>query len=109
MVIYEVNLEISPEVANDYKIWLQKHILQMLEINGFSSYKLFAEKSQIIDSGSNNEDKTCKLVVHYEVDSKESLDEYLANQAKSMRGGIPKEFFGKFKAWRRVLMPEDQS
>ena len=35
MIIYEVNLTIDPDSAEEYATWLQPHIAHILEIDGF--------------------------------------------------------------------------
>ena len=35
MIIYEVNLTVEPDVADEYAAWLRPHIARILEIDGF--------------------------------------------------------------------------
>ena len=35
MIIYEVNLTVDPEIADEYAVWLRPHIVHILELDGF--------------------------------------------------------------------------
>ena len=39
MIIYEVNIELNPDIVNEFDEWLDEHIEQMLQFEGFSSAK----------------------------------------------------------------------
>jgi len=38
MIVYEVNLQIDSEVADEYAKWLKPHIEQILELEGFDEF-----------------------------------------------------------------------
>lgn len=93
MIIYEVNLEINPDIIMEFDEWLDEHIKTMLEFEGFES----ARKLNTVESG------THFLTVQYYIKSQEDLDRYLRNHAETMREMGKNKFSGKFKASRRIL------
>eukprot|EP01080_Neovahlkampfia_damariscottae_P009919 gene9919-2241_t len=97
MIIYEVNLEIEKGTTTDFMKWLKtKHIKDMLSVDGFKNAKLH------IDEG--NEKTTHDvLCCHYYVESRELLEKYFQNEAKTMRQEGLDLFSGKFNANRRIL------
>ena len=99
MLIYEVNLTVSTEIASEYKAWLLDHIDEMLKIPGFHAAKFYQRDAD--EAGGNGECWT----VHYFVDSRAALNDYFDGQAKVMREEGIKRFGGKFSANRRVLEP----
>ena len=103
-VYYEVNLEISKEIAQEYLDWLIPHSIEMLEIDGF----LDVTFNDFIKVKEDNDPNIVRKVVVYKVESMEKMQQYFDNQAKKMRGGAVSKFGGKFKATRRVLTPTRQ-
>jgi antibiotic biosynthesis monooxygenase (ABM) superfamily enzyme len=94
MVIYEVNLEIEPEIRLKYLEWLNDHVADILKLPGFQSAKLYQRES---------ETDSVSLTVHYILDSRESLEKYLALHAPKFRQDAIDRFSTRFKASRRVL------
>ena len=93
MIIYEVNIELNPEIVNEYDEWLDGHIEQMLQFEGFIS----AQKLNSIEG------EQYFLTVQYNVNSQEDLDRYLRNHAEKMRNDGIKIFKDNFKAYRRIM------
>lgn len=76
MLMYEVNIAVNNKIIQEYKIWLDKHVAEMLKIDGFCS-------AEIIN---NSEDKNIThLTVKYQIESQEKLDDYFKYKAKLMR------------------------
>ena len=94
MIIYEVNLLISPEILDEYTSWLNEHITTMLTFDGFHRAHVHSVDKQ---------DDQIKITVHYEVESNEKLDEYFKNYAPKMRQEGIDKFGDKFSANRRIL------
>ncbi|MGS2722342.1 DUF4286 family protein [Porticoccus sp. GXU_MW_L64] len=99
MLIYEVNLTVSRDIASDYRTWLQTHIEDMLKNPGFHAAKFYQR-----DADQAGGDGEC-WTVHYFVESRAALNEYLDGPAIAMREDGIKRFGGKFSANRRVLEP----
>jgi len=95
MVVYEVQIQVKPEVAARYEVWLEDHILQILSVPGF----LKAHWLNLVDPQS--EEPT--LVVQYYVRSQDELNRYLTQHAPAFRADGEKLFGGQFTAQRRVL------
>jgi len=95
MIFYEVNLEIDQDIYKEYLSWLKDHIQKMLSLKGFVKAQIYEVNSPKTSS------KTLSVV--YEVDSRESLENYFKVDADRMRSEGVERFNGKFKAGRRVL------
>ena len=95
MVIYEVNLTISTKVYSKFINWLDSHIKEMLQFDGFVNYTIYK-----IDSNNINQKLIC---IHYKVNSKEHLDNYLSNNAYKMKQEGINLFNDSFTATRRIL------
>lgn len=98
MIVYEVNLTINQDVASDYREWLEGHIEQILKQDGFHSAKLYERESDEAGGGE------C-WTVHYYLENRQSLNDYLDNQAEAFRADAVARFGGSFSAARRVLDP----
>ena len=96
MIIYEVNIQVSTEIYQDYVQWLDIHILEMLKFDGFLSNKKYINKNK-------SNDKYMCISVHYYLKSNEYLQNYLDNNAKKMRTISDKRFLNNVKINRRVI------
>jgi hypothetical protein len=95
MVVYEVNLDINTEIFEQFKQWLVEHMKKMMTFKGFLEAKLLAENSD------NSAKK--KLTACYLLDSRKSLDDYLAQHAPVMRQDGIDTFGNQFSATRRIF------
>jgi len=96
MIIYEVNIQVAKKIYTNYIKWLDLHILEMLHFDGFFQSKKFLDKKH-----SNNQ--YMYISVHYYLKSIEHLDNYLNNNAKTMRIMSNKIFKNNIKITRKVL------
>lgn len=94
MVIYEVNLFVKQQIKNDFETWLDKHIVDMLQFDGFTGVACYSEDSKT---------DSFNWSVHYQVSSLQHLEHYLDNHAQRMRQEAIELFDDHFKATRRVL------
>eukprot|EP01100_Stratorugosa_tubuloviscum_P005180 TRINITY_DN2353_c1_g2_i1.p1 TRINITY_DN2353_c1_g2~~TRINITY_DN2353_c1_g2_i1.p1 ORF type:complete len:111 (+),score=44.57 TRINITY_DN2353_c1_g2_i1:321-653(+) len=102
MIIYEVNLEIQNEVINEYQLWLNEHISQLLNCEGFIKAQIL--KSIELENSQNSENKTTfSITVQYFIKDLISLQNYLKNDAPRFRQDGINRFGGKFTATRRVF------
>ena len=97
-LIYEVSLEVSPDILNEYDAWLEDHVAEMLTIPGFLS----AEISHI-DPQQDQGDDWPRLCVRYRVAGQEIFDDYLQNHAPRMRALGVEKFGDRFRASRRIF------
>lgn len=95
MVIYEVNLAIQPTVYQDFMLWMQGHLAEMMTLPGFMKATLYKD----------TEDPH-KVVVHYFLRSQGDLDRYLNEYAEQLREKTEAKFPDQFEARRRVLTKE---
>ncbi|MDO8527686.1 MAG: DUF4286 family protein [Deltaproteobacteria bacterium] len=102
MILYEVNLEVDKDIANEYQTWLKEHVGHMLQLDGFESAQIFSRDPK--DEGLEISDKVL-LTVHYHLKERASLENYFKNHAEKMRAEGLQKFPGKFKATRRILLP----
>lgn len=101
MIIYEVNLQISPEIYERYISWLKPHVQEMLQFPGFLR--------AIILNELHAPDTAFKwITVQYTVESMAMLQSYLDNHAQKMREDGLARFSGKFSATRRVFEIADE-
>ncbi len=92
MIIYEVNIELHPDICESYKAWLITHVGQMLTFKGFLEAKILEEQQ-------NPQKITCS----YTLNSQESLDDYLNYHAPAMRQEGIDKFGNQFTATRRIF------
>ena len=92
MIIYEVNIAVNNDIFDEYLVWLNNHIEEMLLFHGFiKAAKTINHKS------------ICKeIIVKYYLNSKEDLDYYLENNSEKMRGKVLDKFNHKFKISRKI-------
>ncbi len=94
MILYEVNIQLKPNILSEFSIWLQTHIKEMLELPGFMEAKLF--------SGEQNE-HTEQLIVHYYLKDQQAMEHYLKELAPKMRADGIEKFETSFQINRRIL------
>ena len=97
-LIYEVSLDLDPDIQFEYDAWLEDHVAEMLTIPGFLS----AEISRI-DPQEDPHDDWPGRCVRYRVASQEVLADYLQNHAPRMRALGVEKFGDQFRARRRIL------
>ena len=95
MLIYEVNLSVEPDVADEYEAWLARHIEEILVIDGFTS----AEWFELTDVPTDRRE----YVVHYRISNRTALERYFRDHAERMRQDGTERFGGRFTASRRVM------
>jgi hypothetical protein len=99
-VVYDVNVSVDADVAEEYAAWLRPHIGKMVREFGFSRAELFSRRAA--DEGGGGEGKVL-FTVAYRAPSRAALDAYLERHAAAMRADGVARFPGKFTATRRVL------
>jgi quinol monooxygenase YgiN len=99
MIVYEVNLWIKNNIFSDYQSWLNEHILEMLQFQGFIEAQLLSDTDDIDDHDQDNK----KLTVQYLIESLKDLKHYFDHNASSMREKAIEKFGDRFKAERRIL------
>ena len=92
MTIYEVNLAVAPDQVNEYSAWLEEHIRDMLELEGFESAALYARSGPDGETSSKQANAPDRVpegqrhwTVHYHLDSRDALERYLDEDADEMR------------------------
>ena len=95
MTIYEVNLVVDAEIADDYAAWLGLHVKEILELDGFLSAEWFEVEAE--DEGH------VHWCIQYRLKDRTVLETYFIEHAERMRGDGLERFGGRFTAERRIL------
>lgn len=93
-IVYEVNIELDPEIEQAYLKFLDDHIKEILHFKGFLGADLYKDDSSA---------SPVKLVVKYRLKTEEDMENYIAHHAPAMRAQAIELFGTKFKAQRRIL------
>lgn len=99
MIVYEVNIKVELEVADEYREWLGGHVRELLTLPGFVSAEVFIAEASADNAGFE------EIVVAYRLESHHALLRYIAEHAPAMRARANERFAGRFKINRRVLAP----
>ena len=99
MILYEVNLSISNEIADDYMAWLKPHIHAMLKFEGFIKAELYQNAEQ--------EDGKTNIVASYYVDNENNLQSYINEMSADMRADGIKRFGDKCVAFFSDIAPTE--
>ena len=97
-VIYEVDLWIDTQVADDYRSWLAIHVGEMLALPGFVEARIFDVLEPAPAPGE------IALCVHYTLHDHAALDDYQRLHAPRLRQEGVARFGTRFRAQRRVLV-----
>lgn len=95
-VIYEVNLSVQREIANEYRTWLGDQVQEMLALPGFTGVRIL----EIAEDACGTETTFC---TQYELVDQSALDDYMRVHAGRMRADGVSRFGDRFTASRRVL------
>lgn len=103
-IIYEVNIAVAPELEATYSKWLSQHILEILQIRGFLSARVFRRSASEEPFPPQH---SALWTVHYSIASREDLENYFENHAARLRADAQTRFGEKFSIVRRILYPTD--
>ena len=94
MLIYEVNLQIDNDVAEEVAVWMRAHVRDMLGFDGFERVAWYQRDPA---------DGRQHWTMHYHVATGQQLNAYLDTHASAMRQDMLDRFSGRFSAERRIL------
>lgn len=97
--IYEVNLQVNPARADEYRTWLRAHVAEILTLPGFVGAQCFAVDEPAAADG------WLSLCVQYRLVDAAALQTYLEQHAPRLRADGLARFGGDFRAQRRVMHP----
>ncbi len=117
MIIYEVNIDVHPEIAEAYKEWLRHHARGMFNlIDGLVSADLCVRDVAVPcpadyeDAGEDGGEGASKpadwvgITATYRIQTRAALDDYIANRSAPMRAEAIERFGTKrFRASRRIM------
>jgi hypothetical protein len=96
VIIYEVNLHVDREIAEEFSSWLEGHIVIVVERGGFVDATWW-ECVETIDPD------RVHWSIHYHATTVAALDAYLRDHAPRLREDGRKRFGKHFEADRRIL------
>jgi antibiotic biosynthesis monooxygenase (ABM) superfamily enzyme len=94
VIVYEVRVEVEPEIAEAYHDWLVPHVHEILAIPGFAGAELFREDP---------DGPHPVFTVRYHLDTHAALEAYLRDHAVRLRADAEARFGTRFRATRRVM------
>ncbi len=97
-VVYEVNLDVDASVIEDYRRWLDAHVVEVCALPGFIDAHLYETIDPPAEAG------RVSLCVHYRMRDAEAFQNYLNEHAPRMREEGEKRFGGRYLSQRRVLV-----
>ena len=98
MVVYEVNLTVDRDIADEYAGWLGEHVCEMLALPGFESAEWLEDAEADASAGADP-----RWTVHYRLGSYDDFLRYEREHAPRMRAEGLERFGTKFSATRRLL------
>lgn len=96
-IFYEVNISLQREIEAEYRVWLEKHIAEILALPGFLD-------AQSFDVQRSDDSDKIDICVQYRLDSQSALDNYFSRHAARLRADGVEKFGDRFTANRRVLI-----
>ena len=125
MTIYEVNVRVLSEIAEEYERWLDNHIREIIQIDGFvtAEWSLVEEDKEAKDleeavrqavrldesvpadirEAVSSPVETRHYCIQYRLNDRESLENYFSFHAEKLRQDGIDRFGSKFAASRRVM------
>jgi hypothetical protein len=95
MIVYEVQLSVQIGIEQEFRVWLNDHVQEMLQIDGF----LKATIDEISEPVSEHTEFLCRYYLRSELD----LFDYLELNAPRIRQDGIDRFGTQFKASRRIM------
>ncbi len=98
MIIYEVNLTVDHNIADEYAEWLAEHVREMLTLPGFVSAEWLVDTHYNEEEGADT-----RWSIQYRLGSHDDLQRYFDEHAERMRAEGLERFGDRFSATRRIL------
>lgn len=95
MVVYEINIELDSSIYDDFMLWNQGQMVELIALPGFKKAVVFTQK-----------DNPYSLSVQYHLKNMDALEHYAANHVPKLRAEAENRYPGKFKATKRILKKE---
>ena len=98
MLIYNVTVNIDPQVEEEWKQWMKNiHIHEVLKTGRFTGSKFLRLLNEVPDATG------ITYAIQYYAENIGQVEAYLENEAPAMRKHHDDAFGGKFVAFRTVL------
>ncbi len=99
-IIYELNLETSPGIGDEFEPWLRRHTSAMLELSGFRLATLYS-----VESADDAEHR--HYCVHFLLESHAALEQSVSEHAAETRRAGLEKFGDQLTIHHRVLTESD--
>lgn len=96
MLIYEVTVNVDPEIADEFLAWLEHHVAEMRDLEPIDDAALYRSVEE--------PDGAVVFVSQYAMADRAAYQRYLDEHAAAMRGDGKARFGERFTATRRVLV-----
>jgi hypothetical protein len=98
-VVYEVNIDVDPSIAESYLQWLRPHCARMRDVlEGIEDIRICSRSR-----ADSSPDGWMGYTITYLIRTDEALQDYLQNRSAAMREEAAKLFGDKYYGWRRIL------
>ena len=100
MIVYEVNIDVAPAIEEAYYAWLLVHCEEMRhQITGMHNFMICEREASDTSNGWKK-----GYTVSYLIETREALDDYIANRAAVMRQQAVDTFGAdQFRGTRRIM------
>jgi len=105
VIVYEVNVDVAPDIAEDYGAWLHAHIAEILALPGFTGATRYRREDPASESDAAG--PMLRWTIHYRLRDRAALSDYLREHAPRLRAEGVARFGQRFTATRRVLEVAD--
>ena len=96
-MIYEVKVEVEPEIRDAYDAWLTGHAREVVNAGGFTKAEIFRES-----------DGALTWVVHYHAENMTVIENYVRHHAPNLRADAVQRFGERAHTERRILVLESR-
>lgn len=96
MIIYNVTVNVEKSIHEEWLVWIKDHIKKVLSTNKFIEAKL----SKVLVE---DDFESSTYSIQYKANSREELEDYYRNYAKSLRQDSIDKFADKTVAFRTEL------
>ena len=98
-LIYEINIEVSASIADEFEQWLQSYIQRALELRGFLKADFYQRNPQ-----DEEQSPLIKLwTIHFTLKDRQSYEDYVSGLSIQIQKEVTARFQDKYSATRRLL------
>lgn len=95
MVVYEITIDLDSSIYEDFLLWNQGQMVELIALPGFKKAVVYTEK-----------DTPYRLSVQYHLKNMDALEHYATHHVPKLRAEAEKRYPGLFKAKKRIMKKE---